>query len=80
MMNKVQVTISGLDLVELLDFIGSKNKKYQAVLLSDIEEILDRNSEEFIQIRKLILDTMNKYTRGVSRLITGNVEDEQPIL
>lgn len=76
MTNKMKVTISGLDMVELLDFIVSKSKKYQAMMLSDIEEILDKDSPEYFQIRKIVLDYTNKYERGVSRLITGNVEDD----
>lgn len=75
--NNVKVTISGLDMVELLDFIASKNKKYQAMMLADLEEILDENSESFILIRKLFLDYMNKYTRGIARMLTGNIEDER---
>lgn len=64
--------ITGLDLLDIIGFIGRKNKSYQAILLSDIEEILGKDTKEFSQIRKLILDGFNNYTRSVLRVIFGN--------
>lgn len=77
MTTDVKITVSGLDMVELLDFIASKNKKYQAMLFADLEEIIGRDTDEFALVRKIVLDYMNKYTRGVIRTLTGNVEDER---
>ncbi len=64
--------IQGLDLLDVVEFVSKKNKKYQAILLQDIEEVLGRDSEEYLAIRKLILDSLNNYTRSVLRVIFGN--------
>ncbi len=69
------VTIEGLDLIDAINFIHKRNKKYQAILLSDIEDILGKDSEEFQIIRKLVLDSYNDFTRSLIRLLFGNVED-----
>lgn len=64
--------IQGLDPLDVAGFVSKKNKKYQAVLLQDIEEILGRDTQEFAAIRKLVLDSYNNYTRSVLRVIFGN--------
>jgi len=68
------VIIDGLDILEVMKFIQAKNKKYQAILLGDIEHLLGRNSKEFRVIRKLILDSTNDYTRSVLKIIFGDIE------
>lgn len=76
--NERQVTdgviIQGLDLKDIIGFIEKKNKKFQAITLSEYEEVLDRNSPEFKAIRKITLDGYNNYTRSVIRAIFGEVE------
>ena len=69
------VVVQGLDLVDIITFISKKNKKFQAITLSEYEEILDRNSDEFKAIRKITLDNYNNYTRSVVRAIFGDVEN-----
>lgn len=64
--------IVGLDPIDIYFFINRKSKKYQAVLLHDIEEILGKNSEEFPQIRKLVLDSYGNYTRSIQRIVFGD--------
>lgn len=64
--------IQGLDVVDIQHFVGRKNRKFQAVILHDIEEILDKDSDEFQKVRKLVLDGFNEYTRSVLRIIFGN--------
>ncbi len=59
------VIIQGLDLKDIIDFLEKKNKKFQAITLSEYEEILDKNSSEFRAIRKVTLDNYNNYTRSV---------------
>ena len=69
------VVVQGLDLVDIITFISKKNKKFHAILLTELEEILDKNSPEFKAIRKLVLDGFNNYTRSVVRAIFGDVEN-----
>ncbi len=69
------VKIEGLDLIDVINFVHKRNKKYQAILLSDIEDIMGRDSEDFQLIRKLVLDSYNDFTRSLIRLLFGNVED-----
>lgn len=64
--------IQGLDILDVVGFVSKKNKKYQAILLQDIEEILNKDSEDYTRVRKLILDSFNSYTRSVLRVIFGN--------
>jgi hypothetical protein len=66
--------IQGLDLQDLVKLIAKKSGKFQAILLTDLEEILpkDKYTEEFPKVRKLILDSYNDYTRSVMRAIFGN--------
>ena len=75
MANDDGVKIEGLDLIDVVNFIHKRNKKYQAILLADIEEVLGKNSQEFNLIRKLVLDSYNDYTRSLIRLLFGNIED-----
>jgi hypothetical protein len=64
--------IESLDLIDLIYFTQQKNRKFQAILLQNIEEVLDKNSPEFLKIRSLVLDNFNQYTRSLLRLIFGN--------
>jgi hypothetical protein len=68
------VVIQGLDLMEVINFIGKKNKRYQAMSLQELELIIPKDSEEFKKIRKLFLDGYNDYTRAILRIIFGDIE------
>jgi DNA helicase HerA-like ATPase len=68
------VVVQGLDLVDITTYIDKKNKKFQAILLTEIEEIIDKDSPEFKAIRKQVLDGYNNYTRSIVRAIFGDVE------
>lgn len=72
--NTQGVIIQGLDLIDITTFISKKNKKFQAILLADLEEVLGRDSEEFAIVRKLVLDGFNNYTRSIVRAIFGDIE------
>ena len=61
----------GLDLVDLVHGISRKNKKFSAILLSDMENILGKDSDQFKEIRALVLDSYNAYTRSLLRIIFG---------
>ena len=71
---KQGVVVQGLDLVDITTYIDKKNKKFQAILLTEIEEIIDKDSPEFRAIRKQVLDGYNNYTRSIVRAIFGDVE------
>lgn len=66
--------IQSLDLIDVLTIVGRRNRKYQAIVLNELETILDKNSREFSLVRKLFLDSFNDYTRSVLRIIFGDIE------
>lgn len=73
------VVIQGLDVLDVLKFVDKKKQRFLAISLNDLEEIfeshgIDKNSEEFQLVRKLILDLVNEYTRSVLRVIFGDIE------
>jgi len=68
------VIIQGLDLIDIVTFISKKNKKFQAILLSELEETLGKDSKEYTLVRKLVLDGFNNYTRSIVRAIFGDIE------
>jgi hypothetical protein len=64
--------IQGLDVMDIVTFTERKNKKFQAILLQDLEEVLDKDGDEYKMVRKLVLDCLNNYTRSILRTIFGN--------
>ena len=64
--------IQGLDLMDVIFFVGKKNRKFQAILLQDVENVLGKDTQEYQEVRKLILDSYNAYTRSILRVIFGN--------
>jgi hypothetical protein len=71
---KNEVIIQGLDLEEVIGFINRKNKRYLAICLQDLEDIIKPDSNEYALIRKLLLDNFNDYTRAVLKIIFGDIE------
>jgi hypothetical protein len=69
------IILQGIDVLDILSLASRRNKKFQAIMLNQIEEVLDKNSEEFPLVRKIILDGMNNYTRTILRSFFGGVED-----
>jgi len=66
--------IQELDTMDLVRGIGRKSKKMQAILLQKLETVVDKNSPEYEEFRKVILDESNNYARAVVRLIFGDIE------
>ena len=64
--------IQGMDVIDLILVVGQKNKKFTAIALQEIEEVLGKDSEEYKIIRKIFLDSFNNYTRSVMRSIFGD--------
>jgi hypothetical protein len=64
--------MQSLDLLDAVQFIDRKTKVYIATLLGDIEPILGKDTEEFKQVRKLILDSFNGFKKSVLMIIFGS--------
>lgn len=63
--------IQGIDILDVVNFVSKRNKRGQAILLEKIEQIIDKESEEYKQIRKVVLDWSNDYTRAILKIIFG---------
>jgi hypothetical protein len=73
MSNKAEgVIIEGLNVIEIVKFLGNKNKKYLAITLNNIEDVLDPNSEDYKLIRKEVLDGFNEFTRAIVEVLFGD--------
>jgi len=67
--------IDGLEMLKALKVLKKRQNRYLALLLSDIEEVMDSDSEEFEAVRKYVLDYFNDYTRMINQLLLGdNIE------
>lgn len=64
----------GLPEVEIIKLINKRKKRYCAIALNDLEEILGHNDEKFKEVRKVFLDNMNGFTRSVFTVIGIDVE------
>ena len=62
-----------VDVFDLLKEIGVRNKTLNAKVLQELEKYV-KNNDEFMQLRKFILDEQNSYTRSIVRLIFGDIE------
>lgn len=62
-----------VDVFDLLREIGSLNKALNRKVLEELEKHITDN-DEFLEMRKFILDEQNSYTRSIVRLIFGDIE------
>lgn len=69
-----EITIEGLDVIDVVRYITRKKNKFLAITLADLEDVLEKDSKEYKYIRKVFLDGFNDYTRSVMRTLFGNVE------
>lgn len=67
------VLIQGFDIFDIVGYMHRINKKYQATLLSNVESIMDDESEEYEAVRKMILDSTNNYVRAIVNAIFGEI-------
>ena len=72
MSKETGVIIEGLNVIEIVKFLGDKNKKYLAITLNNIEDVLDANSEEYKLIRKEVLDGFNEFSRAIVDVLFGD--------
>ena len=63
--------IEGLDVIDIVRLIDKKSRSFQAIILQEVEGIIQKDSQEFPKVRKVILDNMNEYTRSILRAIFG---------
>ena len=73
-MEQPEVIIEGLDVIDVVRYISRKKDKFIAIVLADLEEVMENDSNEYKFIRKVFLDGFNDYTRSVMRTLFGNVE------
>lgn len=67
------VTIQGLDVLDVLTLVDKKKNKFAAIALQEIEE-LGITENDFKNIRKIFLDTLNEFTRSTLRALLGDIE------
>lgn len=65
-----------VDVEDLVGFIDKKGKIFQRVLLDGLEDILKDNPEKFLQVRKLVLDSLNNYKRAILKIVFGHDFEE----
>ncbi len=68
-----EVTIDGLDLIDVLQQISRKKSKFIRITLDELEKIID-DKKTFMDVRKVVLDGYNDYTRSFMRLFFGEIE------
>ena len=64
--------MNGLDLLDVLGLIKRKQRRYIALLLNDVEELMDDDPEVYSYLRKILLDYFNDYTRSIFRILIGD--------
>ncbi|KKN38967.1 hypothetical protein LCGC14_0748110 [marine sediment metagenome] len=69
-----QVVIDGMNMFDIITIISKKNKRYIANALDEMEEVLGSDTEAFIKVRKIFLDTQNDYTRSIFVTLFGDIE------
>lgn len=62
-----------VDVLELIGEIGANNKRLNAAVLKELEKYV-KDGDDYMRIRKFILDEQNSYTRSIIRLIFGDIE------
>lgn len=63
--------MNGLDLLDVLGLIKRKQRRYIALLLNDVEEIM-ADDPKYTYVRKILLDYFNDYTRSIFRILIGD--------
>lgn len=64
--------VINLGVIDIISTIQKRQKLYLALTLQDVERTLGKNSQEFIQIRKSILDNSNEFVRSIVQAIFGD--------
>lgn len=64
--------INGLDELDVMNAILRRQKRYLALLLQDVEQVMEQSNYQLV--RKMILDNFNDYTRSMFRVVGIEVE------
>jgi hypothetical protein len=73
------IIFESINVIDVVEFLIRKAKKFEAVALSDFENILIDKPEEYEAIRKVFLDTMNNYVRLIMKTLFDDIETEKYI-
>jgi hypothetical protein len=73
-MEHTKIILEGFDVFDTVSFISRMNRRYQATLLSQVEDLIGRNHADYPVLRKLILDSTNEFTRSVVKNIFGDID------
>ena len=68
--------IQGLDPIDIMETISQKQRKFLAIGLQSIEEIMG-DDPNYKYVRQAFLSNFNNYTRSISRSIFGDIEMEK---
>jgi hypothetical protein len=66
--------IQDVEVLELIRLISKRNKRLQAKLLQELELHFPKDSQEYQEFRKFILDELNGYTRYIVKELFGDIE------
>lgn len=69
------IAVNDLDFISTFNVFRRKKRRYIAIMLHEIEEVVSKESEEYTRIRKAILDNVNELERALLRdLFSGDIE------
>ena len=66
--------IQDVDILEVIKSIAKRNKRTQARLLQEAEKVMNKNTPEYQEYRKFLLDELNSYTRFIVKELFGDIE------
>ena len=66
-----EVVIHGLDSIGFLGLLDRMTKKFAAIMLQELEEVIGKDNELWPSVRKIVLDYLNDYKRTIGRLVLG---------
>jgi len=66
------IQIKGLDELDIMHAINSKKNFYLKLVLADLERECDPDT--YKEVRKIVLDSFNEFSRSILRVFTGDVE------
>ena len=70
-----EIIVEGLDLLDIVEYVGKKKNKFVALTLQEIEGLgLEITKEEYKLIRKFVLDGFGDFTRSTMRFLFGDIE------
>jgi hypothetical protein len=71
----MSTVIQGLDPIDIMETISQKQRKFLAITLQAVEEIM-ADDPNYKFVRQAVLSNFNNYTRSISRSIFGDIEIE----